>query len=55
MENSGRLASCISLVDKQNRLLSRASKFKKEHYVYRFLNHILLNKVLLKLGIPHMI
>jgi hypothetical protein len=50
MESSSRLASCISLIEKQNRLISRVKKISKEEQTYRFLNQILFNKVLLKLG-----
>lgn len=50
MESASRLASCISLVEKQNRLLSRVKKLSKEEQTYRFMNQILFNKVLLKLG-----
>jgi hypothetical protein len=50
MESSGRLASCIALIEKQNGLVSRASKLKREDHCYRFLNQILFNRVLLKLG-----
>jgi hypothetical protein len=50
MESSGRLASCISLIEKQNRLISRVKKLRKEDKCYRFLNQQLFNRVLLKLG-----
>lgn len=50
MESGGRLASCISLKEKQNRLLERVKKLNKEERTYRFMIQILYNKVLLKLG-----
>ena len=53
MESSSRLASCISLIEKQNRLISRVKKISKEEQTYRFMNQILFNKVLLKLGKHH--
>ena len=50
MTRSSRLASCISLVEKQNRLIGRVKALSKEEQTYRYLNQILFNKVLLKLG-----
>lgn len=50
MESAGRLASCISLIEKQNRLLERVKKLSREERTYRFMIQILYNKVLLKLG-----
>jgi hypothetical protein len=50
MESSARLASCISLIETQNKLINRVKKLSKEEQTYRFLNQILFNKVLLKLG-----
>jgi hypothetical protein len=50
MEASSRLASCIGLIEKQNRLLGLVKKLTKEEQAYRFMNQILYCKVLLKLG-----
>lgn len=50
MEQNSRLTSCISLIEKQNRLLGRVKKLTKEEQAYRFMNQILFCKVLLKLG-----
>jgi hypothetical protein len=50
MQSSNRLASCISLIEKQNRLIDRVKNLSKEEQTYRFINQILFNKVLLKLG-----
>jgi hypothetical protein len=50
MQSAGRLASCIALIEKQNRLLDRVRNTSKEEQTYRFINQILFNKVLLKLG-----
>ena len=41
----------MSLIDKQNKLVMKLKKMSKEELLYRFLNQILFNKVLLKLGI----
>ena len=49
-ESSHRLATCVSLIDKQNKLVSRLKKLTREEQTYRFLNQVLFNKVLLKLG-----
>ena len=40
----------MSLIDKQNKLVMKLKKMSKEELLYRFLNQILFNKVLLKLG-----
>lgn len=50
MLSAGRLASCIALIDKQNRLLDRVRNTSKEEQTYRFTNQLLFNRVLLKLG-----
>jgi hypothetical protein len=50
MQSSNRLASCISLIEKQNHLIDRVKNLSKEEQTYRFINQILFNKVLLKLG-----
>lgn len=50
MQSAGRLASCIALIEKQNRLLDRVRSTSKEEQTYRFINQLLFNKVLLKLG-----
>ena len=51
MVSSSRIASCISLIEQQNKLISRVKKLNNHEQTYRFLNQILSCKVLLKLGI----
>lgn len=50
MAGSGRLASCISLIEKQNRLIGKVKKLTPQEQAYRFMNQTLFCKVLLKLG-----
>lgn len=50
MVSAGRLASCIALIERQNRLLDRVRSTGKEAQTYRLINQILFNRVLQKLG-----
>jgi len=50
MVGAGRLASCIALVEKQNRLLERVRSTGTEAQTYRLVNQVLFSRVLLKLG-----
>lgn len=50
MVEAGRLASCIALIERQNRLLDRMRSTGKEAQTYRLINQLLFNRVLQKLG-----
>ncbi len=50
MVGAGRLASCIALVERQNRLLDRVRSTGKEAQTYRLINQLLFCRVLQKLG-----
>lgn len=50
MVEAGRLASCIALIERQNRLLDRVRSTGKEAQTYRLINQLLFNRVLQKLG-----
>jgi hypothetical protein len=50
MESGGRLASCIALIERQNRLMGRVKKLTVVEQAYRFMNQVVFCRVLLKLG-----